>query len=39
MRPQKNVIKSGLSGVLERLSPEEAAAVLRYLLAKHSELR
>ncbi|MGA2247451.1 MAG: hypothetical protein ABSH48_20875 [Verrucomicrobiota bacterium] len=39
MRPQKGATKSGLSDLLQRLSPEEAAAVLRHLLAKHSELR
>jgi hypothetical protein len=39
MPPQKSATKSGLSDVLQKLSPEEAAAVLRHLLAKHSELR
>ena len=38
-RPQKSATKSGLSDVLQRLNPEEAAAVLRHLLAKHLELR
>jgi hypothetical protein len=39
MSQRKPSAKSGLPDLHRRLSPEEAAAVLRFLLEKHPELR
>ncbi len=39
MTRRKNAAKSDAAGLLERLSPEEAVAVLHQLLNKHPDLR